>query len=135
MSAPGRRSGAGDLVVGALAVIVVTACAGMLAFWTALLVPLRLGTVLVPVSIVLAIATTAAAPIALRYAGLPLAARMPPLIVWFIVIVALGAGRPEGDRPLPAGDLAWVSYGVMLGGAVAGAIALLRPERRVQFRP
>lgn len=122
-----------DAVTGTLLVTVVTACAGLLAFWAALLVPFRINSVLCPVAILLAVATTWAAPMSLRYAGLPLPARFPPLIVWFTVIVALGAGRPEGDRLLPAGDLVWVTYGVMLGGAMAAAAGLLRQDRRVEF--
>ena len=124
-----------DAVTGTLAVLVVTVCAGFLAFWAALLVPVRIGGVLCPVAILLAAATTWAAPMALRYAGLPLPARFPPLVVWFAVILLLSSRRSEGDVLLPAGDLAWVSYGVMLAGFLAGAAALLRPERRVEFRP
>jgi hypothetical protein len=134
-TSPRRPISALDAVTGTILVIVVTACSGLLGFWAALLVPLRIGGVLCPVAILVAVATTWAAPMSLRYAGLPLPARFPPLIVWFAVIVALGAGRPEGDRLLPAGDLIWVTYGVMLGGAVAGASALLRPELRVDFGP
>lgn len=124
-----------DALTGTLLVIVVTACTGLLAFWAALLVPFRIDSVLCPVAVVVAMATTWCAPISLGYAGLPLAARFPPLIVWFTIIVALGAGRPEGDRLLPAGDLVWVTYAVMLGGAMAAAAGLLRAERRVEFGP
>jgi hypothetical protein len=39
--------------------------------------------------------------------------------------------RPEGDVVLPAGNgLQWVSYGVLLGGAVAGAVTVVRSGAR-----
>jgi hypothetical protein len=121
-----------DAIAGVLLVAVVTACAVVLAFFAALLVPLRAGTVIVPVAVPLAAATTWSASAVLRRAGLPQAACLPPLAGWFAAIVAVGAQRSEGDVLLPGGTLSWVSYGVMFGGAVAGVIGIALPRRRVE---
>jgi hypothetical protein len=105
--------------VGALEVAGIVACCltGALAgLVCVLLTPLYWGSVLVPVAVVLAAAGNVALPI--------LAAL--PFVLWLIVVVGLGSSRPEGDVLLPAGKGAqpWVTYGMLLAGALAGGITL-----------
>lgn len=129
-------SGAVDRAVGVALVTVVTLCTVALAFFAALLVPLRIGAVLVPVAIPLAMATVWLAPAALARADVPRIARAVPYIAWFATILILSQGTSQGDALLPGGgSLAAVSYGVILGGGLVGPLALVLPDLRVKSRP
>lgn len=132
----GEPASAVDRAATAGVVIVITLCAVLLSFFAALLVPLRIGTVLIPIAIPLALATVWFAPRVLEQGGAPLFARFLPYIAWLITTYALGAGSSEGDRLLPAGGgLSAVSYAVLLGGAMLGPVAVMLPELRVKSRP
>lgn len=124
---PGRpEPGAGVLEWGG--VLLVCGCALLAAALEALLVPLYAGSVLVPVAVVLALASNVALPRMARNLVPTMLAAALPFLTWLVVIVAFGVlGRPEGDVILPggAGGVHWVSYGVMLGGALAGTITVV----------
>jgi hypothetical protein len=97
---------------------------------TLLLVPLRAGTVFVPISVLLAVATNLILPpLARELVDRTAAAVLPPL-VWFATLVVLAGSRPEGDVLVPGGKdyegLAWVFYGAVLAGIVAAAYAVIR---------
>ncbi|MCU1689343.1 MAG: hypothetical protein JWN61_110 [Pseudonocardiales bacterium] len=116
-------------------VVVVVGCAVMLAFFAALLVPLRAGTVLIPIAIPIALGAVWFAPKVLELGGIPYVARFLPWVAWLATTYLLGAGSSEGDRLLPAGGgLSTISYVVLLGGAVLGPVAVMLPELRVKSR-
>ncbi len=49
-----------------------------------------------------------------------------PFGLWLVTILGFGVfGRPEGDVILPGGAAEWVSYTVLLGGALAGTVTVV----------
>lgn len=114
-------------------VAVVCLAAVLAAVLEALLVPLYIGGVIAPIAVLMAVASNIALPnLAYRLVARPLAAGLP-FAAWLVVIFAFGVvARPEGDVILPGGGPEeWVSYGVMLGGALVGTITvvLIAPSR------
>jgi hypothetical protein len=112
--------------LGLAAVITTAALAGLL---EALLVPLYAGTVVVPLSVVLAIGGNLLFPRLARALVPTTPASALPVLAWLLVVMGFGAfGRPEGDVVLPGAPSAveWVTYGVLLGGAAAGVTAVVR---------
>jgi len=106
-------------------VIALVLCGLLCGLLEALLVPLYAGTVVVPVAVVLAIGSNIALP-RLVWALVPrtgIAAL--PFLAWLLVVIGFGSlTRPEGDVILPGGGpggVVWVTYGMLLLGAVAGA--------------
>jgi hypothetical protein len=100
------------------------ALAGLLALF---LVPLYAGSVLVPVAVLIALVTNVALPRLARTLIDTTAASVLPFVCWLIVVVGIGVvTRPEGDVVLPGGGggQQWVAYGVLLGGALAGALTV-----------
>ena len=99
----------------------------LLAVWGAFLVPLRWGTVVLPVSWVVA----AAGNLVLGRVGARLLGRpgaIGPGVVWLVVALTLGSKRSEGDLIVP-GTTPGLVY--LLVGAVAGAVAYaLAPRSR-----
>lgn len=90
-----------------------------------LLVPLRVGTVLVPIAVVLAVASNIVIP--WLSSGLTTAAfgAAPPVVLWIVTAFLLSTSRPEGDVLLPGGtNVQWVSYGVLFGGLFTGLITM-----------
>jgi Family of unknown function (DUF6113) len=115
-------------------------CAGaalLAALIEVLLTPLYVGRWLFPVTLVLAIFTNVALPLtAQRLAG-NIAAAAVPLVLWVVAVLVLSLPKPEGDVLLPAGSggQQWVSYGLILVGAGAGAITLARSAVRLRSAP
>jgi hypothetical protein len=109
-------------------VAVLTLCGALAGLLESLLVPLYLGSTIFPIAIVFALASNVALP-RLALALVPrMAAALGPFIGWLIIVVGFGAiGRPEGDVILPGapGDLSFVTYGVLLGGAFAGVATVV----------
>jgi Family of unknown function (DUF6113) len=99
-----------------------------------LLVPLRSGTVLIPVAVVLAVGGNIALAFLGRDINGSVSGALPPIIAWIVTLVVLMSTRPEGDVLLPGGNDQWVSYGVMVGGLFSGLISVLvlssKPRRR-----
>ena len=91
----------------------------------AFLVPLRVGTVMVPVSPVLAVVGNITVGIlGARAAGSRLGAVVPGA-GWLIAVLTLGSARPEGDVILPGGGAEGaVALAFILLGAVAAAVAV-----------
>lgn len=109
-------------------VVLLCLCAVLAAVLEALLVPLYYGSAVVPVAVVAALVTNVAFPRMARVLVPSTAAAVLPLVAWLVVIVVFGVVvRPEGDVILPGGTGAvhWVSYGVMLGGALAGTVTVV----------
>ncbi|HEY4630139.1 MAG TPA: hypothetical protein VIG96_02440, partial [Blastococcus sp.] len=104
---------AGERVCWALAAVVVAAWLALVeVFW----LPLRVGGVLVPLSIVAAVVANLLLPTAaLRLSGSRLVAVLPA-VVWLVIAIAAMVRRPEGDL---------VMNGVGLSGVVNLAYLLL----------
>lgn len=118
--------------LGVVAVLV----SGWLAVVEVLWLPLRVGGVLVPVSVVAAVAgNLLLVPAALRLSGSKVVAALPA-VTWLVVAVAAMVRRPEGDLLLVSGgSLGLVSTAFLLLGVLAAALALGlalgTPARRV----
>jgi hypothetical protein len=110
--------------IGAVFVALTGALAGLL---EALLVPYYIGTVIVPVAVLLAVASNIALPRLARSLVPTTLATAAPFVAWLLVMIGFGViARPEGDVILPGGTgLQWVTYGVLLGGALVGTINLV----------
>lgn len=112
--------------IGIFGVVLCCASAALAAVIEVLLTPFYLGSVLVPISIVLAVASNVALPIISRSLVDSVLAAAAPVVVWVAVVLALSLPRPEGDVLLPGGkggQLA-VSYSVLLLGVLAGVITV-----------
>ena len=117
-------------------VALVAACGALAGLLEALIVPLYWGSVIVPIAVVLAVVSNVALP---RLAGALVpstAAALAPFLGWLIVVVGFGVvSRPEGDVILPGSpsSLVFVTYGLLLGGALAGTVTvvLVSPPKRV----
>jgi hypothetical protein len=129
--------------VGALdriGVAVLSACSVLAAILELMFIPFYAGSVLVPVAVVGAVAGNIVLP-RLVWALVPSTrAAGLPLLAWLLVMLAVVVvPRPEGDVLLPGGSMTWVTYGVLLGGALAGAVTLVvlsnaAPDRAVTRR-
>jgi len=89
----------------------------------ALYVPLRIGRVVLPVSVLAAIVLNAFLP-RLMYAATgsrPTAAL--PIIAWLAVVIVLALPRPEGDVVMPG---TWVGLAMLFLGAAAAAWGVSR---------
>lgn len=118
---------------GVAALTVTAALAGLL---EAVLVPLYLGSYVFPIAVVAALISNIALPRMSRALVPSTLAAALPFLAWLVVVLGFGAvARPEGDVILPGGGaLMYVSYGVMLGGALAGTVSVITstplPARR-----
>jgi hypothetical protein len=113
-----RQVGAGVLVV-----VVAVWLAVVEVFW----LPLRVGGVLVPVSVVAAVAANLLMPrLALRLAGSRLVAGLTG-VAWLVVVVAGMIRRPEGDLIITGGGATGVvNLAFLLCGVLAAAFAVGR---------
>jgi hypothetical protein len=115
----------------ALNILGILACAlgaVLAATITTLLTPLYWGGQVVPLAILLAVVANVVFPLLVRWLGLsPLAAAVP-FALWLITVLVLASSRPEGDVLLPVGKGGQqaVTYGMLLGGAVAGGVTIAR---------
>ena len=122
----GRTALPRALVLGAWAVLGV-----VLAAWLAVVevfwLPLRVGALLVPVSVVAAIAgNLLLIELVHRRTGSRVGALLPPA-TWVVVAVAASLRRPEGDLLLVgSGGLGFVGIAFLLGGFVAAAVGVGR---------
>jgi hypothetical protein len=120
-------------VTGWLALLLLCLSAALAGLLEAVFVPLYAGSSLVPVAVVAAVATNVALPLLARSVLPTMVGVAAPFLVWLVVLVGFGVvARPEGDVILPGGDAQWVSYGVLLGGALAGTLTVVSygPRRR-----
>ncbi len=86
-------------------------------------VPLRVGTVVLPVSILAAVVLNVVFPRVMFAATFVRWAVAVPAVLWLVVMVAMALGRPEGDVVLPG---TWVGLGVLFGGTAAAAFGVTR---------
>ena len=123
---PGPPPVAARVVLGLLVVVAAVALAIMECF----LVPLRVGTVPLPVSVPLAVAgNVVLARLAARVTGRGAPAVVPP-VLWLAVVLVLAAPRPEGDVVVPgsATALAFLFAGAVAGAYGAASTAVRRPN-------
>jgi len=106
--------------------VVLSACAALSAMLAALLVPLRWGTAIVPVSVLVAVASTVGLTLLAWRAVHRVAPAAIPFAVWVVTVLILSQARPEGDVLLPGGQtgVVYVVYATMLGGFVAGLVTI-----------
>jgi hypothetical protein len=140
VSEPGPRPrGVLDRAVSGLAVVVVATWLALVeVFW----LPLRVAGVLVPLSVVAAVAgNLMLVALALRLTGSRLAAVLPAL-AWVVVAIGAMIRRPEGDLLLTGGGaLGIVNLAFLLLGVTAAAFSVgrvlagPRPHRPVSPRP
>ena len=98
--------------------VLVALAAAALAMIECFLVPLRIGTVPLPLCVPLAVAgNVVLARLAGGLTGRPLAGVLPPAL-WLVVVLVLAAPRAEGDLIVP-GTLTGLVF--LFAGAVAGA--------------
>jgi hypothetical protein len=118
-------------------VVVVCACAALAGLLELFLVPLYAGSTLVPVTVLFAVASNAFLPRLSRALVPSTAAAILPFATWLVVVVGIGlTTRPEGDVVLPGGGgVQWVSYGFLLGGALAGTVSVVMGAPRPQRSP
>jgi hypothetical protein len=117
-------------------VVLIAACGALAGLLESLLVPLYWGSVIFPLAVVCAVVGNVALP-RLASALVPTTtAALAPFLGWLIVVVGFGVlSRPEGDVILPGspGKLEFVTYGLLLGGALAGTatVVLSSPPRPI----
>jgi hypothetical protein len=112
-------------------------CAVLSALLEMLLVPLYVGSTLVPIAVVFAVAGNITLPVLAKWLVPTGRVMLAPFFCWLVpVIVLVLFPRPEGDVILPGGGggVEWVGYGVLLGGIAAGIATVITampaPERR-----
>jgi len=118
-AAPARRDhGTDPLAVRVAAGVLISAFAVGLAVVEAFLVPLRVGTVPLPICVLLAVAgNVVLTKLAVRQTGSIVCGVLQP-VLWLVVIVVLSVPRAEGDLIVPGSATGLVFLFV---GAVAGA--------------
>ncbi|WP_375483809.1 hypothetical protein [uncultured Jatrophihabitans sp.] len=124
MTAPTSARSVG--LVGWLTLLLLCASAALAALLESLFVPLYAGGTLVPVTVLATIVTNVALPLLARAVVPTMGGTVAPFVVWLVVVIGFGVlTRPEGDVILPGGDPQWVSYAVLLGGALVGTITVI----------
>ncbi|SHH47382.1 hypothetical protein SAMN05443575_3944 [Jatrophihabitans endophyticus] len=118
-------------------VALVTASGAAAAWLESLLVPYYVGAALVPVTILLALASNWVLPRLARALVPRTVAAVLPFVAWLAVVFFVAAGgRPEGDVILPGGSaVEYVGYAVMLGGALVGTLSVVTSAPPPQRRP
>ena len=119
--------------------VVAIVVAGWLAMVEVFWLPLRIGGVLVPLSIVVAVVGNLLLPgLLFRLSGSRLVAVLPA-VIWLVVAVAAMSRRPEGDVVfVGTGPLATLNLVFLLTGVLAAAVAVgrtLGTAARVPVRP
>jgi hypothetical protein len=118
--------------------------AGVVSLWLALAevfwLPFRVGPVLVPVSILVAVTANLLLPGAALRRSASRAVAVVPAVVWLVVVVGAMMRRPEGDLVITGGgvsgtvNLAFLLLGVLAAsvavGRILGAGPVVRPENR-----
>lgn len=127
---------AGELMLRVVGTVLVVLAAMELTLIECYLVPLRVGSVPLPVSVPLAVVgNVLAARLAARAGGIPALAAVPA-VLWLATVLVLAVPRAEGDLVVP-GTLTGLVF--LFAGSVAGAFgvatALTRSRRPAPDRP
>ncbi len=114
-----------------LSVVVFTAVAILSAAVEVVLVPIRVGTVVVPVSVALAVLGNICVPVLSRRAVPITVAAVVPALAWVITVLFLSQARPEGDVLLVGSTpLAYVTYALFGAGIVTLMVTVVRGQAR-----
>ena len=114
-----------------LSVVVFCALGVTTAAGEVLLVPVRVGTTIAPVAVLLAVLGNVALPVLARRAVDTVLAAVAPMVAWVVTVVLLSQTRPEGDLLLPAiSPLIQVTYALLGGGAIAALVGVTYADRR-----
>lgn len=119
-----------DLTVRIVGGVLSVLAALLAAAFAAFLIPLRVGTWLIPVSLVITIVANVAVMWFARHATGSKFGVIPPAIAWLIVMVSFATARAEGDVVVPGNN--WVSMAVLFVGSTAlagGAVAVTMSRR------
>jgi hypothetical protein len=132
-STPGTAA-AEDLLPAWLAVVsvlVFTAVSVLTAVIEVELVPVRIGTTVVPVSVALAVLSNAGVPVLSRRAVPNTAAAVLPALAWVATVLFLSQARPEGDVLLVGSSpLVYVTYALLGVGIVTAMVVVVRGQAR-----
>jgi hypothetical protein len=114
--------------VGRIGLLFVAGAAALAAIIEVLLTPLYLGSVLFPITVLLAIATNIALPMLARELVDSTLSAAVPVIVWFLVAIVLGFLPAHGSVLLPGGGAGqtFASLGTVFLGVIAGSITMAR---------
>lgn len=117
-------------VLAVLSVVLFAALGVLTAALEVVLVPLRAGTTILPLTVVLAALSNIVLPVLSRRAVDATAAAVAPFAAWIVTVVVLSQSRPEGDVLLPAiSPLLAVTYALLAVGAVCGIATVVRLQR------
>jgi Family of unknown function (DUF6113) len=146
MSSSVRRSGpaepadepagpvAGDRLPAGLAVLsvlVFTAVSVLSAVIEVELVPVRVGSTVVPVSVALAVLGNICVPVLSRRAVPTTLAAVLPAVAWVATVLVLSQARPEGDVLLVgSAPLVYVTYALLGVGIVTAMVTVVRGQSR-----
>jgi len=96
-----------------------------------MLIPLYAGSVIVPITVLLGIATNIVLPLLVRRLIDSLIVISLPIVLWAATILVLSSPRPEGDVLLPgAGGPMYVGWGLLIGGVLAGTFTVVASAGR-----
>ena len=131
-----RTVPAGELVLRVVGTVLVVLAAMELTLIECYLVPLRVGSVPLPVSVLLAVVgNVLAARLTARVGGVAALAAVPA-VLWLVTVLVLAVPRAEGDLVVP-GTLTGLVF--LFAGSVAGAFgvgtALTRSRRPAPEQP
>jgi hypothetical protein len=129
------RAGRGDLALRVLGGLVAMAGGLVTAVIEVFLAPLRVGTVRLPLSLLLAVVGNLVLVWYTYRVTEKLAAVALPALVWIVVMVRASGRTTEGDLLLTGDN--WVGLLTILGGTVAfagGAYRLILPRRQIPPR-
>lgn len=116
-------------VVAAFSVILFTAISVLCALIEVTLVPLRHGTTVVPVTVLLAIISNIAVPTLSRRAVPLTVAALFPALAWVLTVILLSQARPEGDLLLiGTAPLVDVTYALLGLGLASGLGTVIRGQ-------
>ncbi len=115
----------------ALSIVVFTAVSVLSAVIEVTLVPLRHGTTVVPITVVLAAIGNCAIPTLSRRAVPVAGAAIAPAVAWVLTVIVLSSARPEGDVLLVGTKpLEYVTYGLLGAGILSAMVTVVRGQTR-----
>jgi len=111
-----------------LVLLVVCATSFLAGIVEVLLVPLYSGTVILPITVLLGVATTYGFPKLGYWLTTTISGGLLPLVTWFVATLGLAfIGRPEADVVVEGGNAQqWVLFALIVAGAVVGFATVVR---------
>ena len=114
-----------------LGVVLFMAIAVLSAVIEVVLVPVRIGTTVVPVSVALAVLGNICVPVLSRRAVPTTLAAALPAVAWVVTVLGLSQARPEGDVLLVGtAPLVYVTYALLGVGIVTAMVTVVRGQGR-----